>query len=44
MHNKQNLPSHEWNFLVYGGEMGAVMRAHDWSASPLGPPGGGRPA
>jgi hypothetical protein len=24
-------------FLV-GGEMGALIRAHDWSATPLGPP------
>ncbi|MDN3579273.1 PAS domain S-box protein [Mucilaginibacter flavus] len=26
------------NFLRGGGEMGALMRAHDWSASPLGAP------
>ena len=25
-------------FLAGGGEMGALMRAHDWSASPLGAP------
>jgi hypothetical protein len=25
-------------FLSGGGEMGAMMRAHDWSASPLGHP------
>ena len=25
-------------FLIGGGEMGALMRAHDWSQSPLGPP------
>lgn len=25
-------------FLAGGGEMGALMRAHDWSDSPLGPP------
>lgn len=25
-------------FLAGGGEMGALMRAHDWSRSPLGPP------
>jgi len=24
-------------FLAGGGEMGALMRAHDWSATPLGP-------
>lgn len=26
------------NFLADGGEMGALMRAHDWSNSPLGDP------
>jgi len=26
------------DFLAGGGEMGALTRAHDWSASPLGPP------
>ena len=26
------------NFLFGGGEMGARIRAHDWSATPLGPP------
>ncbi|HZG45642.1 MAG TPA: PAS domain-containing protein, partial [Allosphingosinicella sp.] len=25
-------------FLLGGGEMGAAMRAHDWAATPLGPP------
>jgi hypothetical protein len=25
-------------FLAGGGEMGALMRAHDWARSPLGPP------
>jgi hypothetical protein len=25
-------------FLSGGGEMGALMRAHDWTQSPLGPP------
>lgn len=25
-------------FLSGGGEMGALMRAHDWASSPLGPP------
>ena len=28
------------DFLLGGGEIGALMRAHDWSASPLGPPAG----
>ena len=27
----------ELGFLTAGGEMGALMRAHDWSDSPLGP-------
>ena len=27
-------------FLAGGGEMGAMMRAHDWSTSPAGPPQG----
>ncbi len=27
------------DFLAGGGEVGRLMRAHDWSASPLGPPG-----
>jgi signal transduction histidine kinase/CheY-like chemotaxis protein len=26
------------NFLAGGGEIGALMRAHDWATSPLGPP------
>ncbi len=26
------------DFFVGGGEMGALMRAHDWSGSPLGAP------
>ena len=26
------------DFLTGGGEMGALMRAHDWMQSPLGPP------
>jgi PAS domain S-box-containing protein len=34
MHDK--LPSGS-SFLSDGGEMGALMRAHDWSSSPLGP-------
>ncbi|MDQ6638778.1 MAG: ATP-binding protein [Pseudomonadota bacterium] len=28
------------DFLLGGGEMGALMRAHDWSSSPLGSPAG----
>ncbi|MBJ6125118.1 PAS domain S-box protein [Microvirga splendida] len=35
MHDKVAPPS---SFLTGGGEMGALMRAHDWSSSPLGPP------
>jgi len=30
----------EVSFLSGGGEMGALMRAHDWSQHPLGPPEG----
>ena len=26
------------DFLANGGEMGALIRAHDWAATPLGPP------
>ncbi len=29
----------EQNFLQDGGEMGRLMRAHDWAGSSLGPPG-----
>src|SRR5579871_3447692 len=25
-------------FLIGGGEMGALMRSHDWTSTPLGPP------
>jgi hypothetical protein len=31
-------PSREAKFLTGGGEAGALMRGHDWSASPLGSP------
>jgi PAS domain S-box-containing protein len=31
---------HTKAFLAGGGEMGAMMRAHDWSMSPAGPPEG----
>ena len=34
---KINRPSAA-DFLAGGGEMGALTRAHDWSATPLGPP------
>jgi hypothetical protein len=27
-------------FLSGGGELGTLMRARDWAATPLGPPGG----
>lgn len=30
-------PTHQ-NFLSGGGELGALIRAHDWAATPLGPP------
>ena len=29
-------PTHDLAFLEGGGELGALMRAHDWSATPLG--------
>ena len=28
------------SFLAAGGEMGALMRTHDWESTPLGAPGG----
>lgn len=31
-------------FLSGGGDMGAIIRAHDWSANPLGPPATWSPA
>ncbi len=33
------LPQTSPDFLAGGGEMGALTRAHDWSATSLGPPG-----
>ncbi|MEJ1157658.1 PAS domain S-box protein [Prosthecomicrobium sp. N25] len=33
-------PAETPNFLAAGGGVGALMRAHDWSGSPLGPPDG----
>ncbi|MGE5792943.1 MAG: PAS domain-containing protein, partial [Bacteroidota bacterium] len=35
---KSGTPNHPLEFLAGGGSMGALMRAHDWSESPLGPP------
>jgi PAS domain S-box-containing protein len=32
------LPAPSSNFLAGGGEMGALMRAHDWRSTSLGPP------
>jgi len=31
--------SADFDFLMGGGEVGALMRSHDWTSSPLGPPG-----
>src|SRR5882757_7452185 len=31
--------SNRADFLAGGGEMGALTRGHDWSATPIGPPG-----
>ena len=33
-------PQSDLNWLAGGGEMGALIRAMDWSATPLGPPEG----
>jgi signal transduction histidine kinase len=35
---KNSADSSSASFLAGGGEMGALMRAHDWSRTPLGPP------
>jgi PAS domain S-box-containing protein len=35
---KPEKPPATLSFLSGGGEMGALMRGHDWAASPLGPP------
>src|SRR5919112_83073 len=39
MHRRLN-PSKGLDFLSGGGEMGTLVRAHDWSATPLGSPDG----
>ena len=40
MHDRDMLaPRTDWDFLSGGGQMGARMRTHDWSTSPLGEPG-----
>jgi len=38
MKTEREIPSEWLPFLSGGGQMGAMMRAHDWSASPLGHP------
>jgi hypothetical protein len=38
MRGRSDTSTQELGFLIGGGETGALMRAHDWSASPLGPP------
>ncbi len=35
---------HEFAFMAGGGAMGALMRGHDWSASPLGEPASWSPS
>jgi signal transduction histidine kinase len=35
---KNSADSSSTSFLAGGGEMGGLMRAHDWSRTPLGPP------
>ena len=37
MHGKGDGSLRDLGFLADGGEMGALMRTHDWSATPLGP-------
>ena len=39
MHGKFG-PNTRLDFLSGGGEMGALIRAHDWAATPLGSPDG----
>ncbi|MBI1684182.1 PAS domain-containing protein [Caulobacter hibisci] len=34
----KTLDNRALSFLAGGGELGAMIRAHDWSATPLGPP------
>jgi PAS domain S-box-containing protein len=36
--DNSTIPSDAPSFLAGGGEMGALMRSHDWQATPLGPP------
>jgi signal transduction histidine kinase/ActR/RegA family two-component response regulator len=40
MHEQANTHANPPMFLTGGGEMGALMRANDWSTSPLGDPNG----
>ena len=40
LHGQRATGAATLDFLSGGGEMGALMRAHDWSASSLGPPAG----
>ncbi|MCA1854965.1 PAS domain-containing protein [Massilia oculi] len=40
MNSEHQTPSEWLPFLSGGGQMGAMMRAHDWSVSPLGHPRG----
>ncbi|MGE5866445.1 MAG: ATP-binding protein [Rhizobacter sp.] len=37
-HSPPAADPHRHAFLSGGGQMGALMRAHDWAATPLGPP------
>jgi len=38
MDTEEHVPNNSVAFLAGGGEMGALMRAKDWSGTPLGPP------
>jgi PAS domain S-box-containing protein len=39
-HEPSPVTGPDLGFLAGGGELGALMRGHDWTASPLGPPAG----
>jgi PAS domain S-box-containing protein len=41
--NRNRTPGTALSFLADGGEMGALLRAHDWSETTLGPPEGWPP-
>lgn len=44
MYGRSNATACVPGFLIGGGEMGSLMRGHDWSGSPLGVPAGWAPS